>query len=668
MAKLRLRGPKLNNSKVLVHSEFAQLPNGWTNKLMVSMRLPSAVLAELQAKSESEILDVDNFLDLEAELNEMLGSDGLALTGFQQDEAKDKPRGYTVLDIVHGGKEVCDMKDEIFNTEGSEDDSDTPKKEDDNEDLQKEDNDKESQKVENSIKNEEKGSLHFKSEDKLDETSDQIHTNEPTTKQETGGKLLKANEPVLQPGYKWIPVNIVPFLQQEVGGDGDEDLGFDKFTFSLQDPLTKTRITIPVKSQYCVHIECFDFDTFCLFNKILQGHKNILRKALLQKNVESLKENEKRKRKAETIKERIRETQDSRGPQNNQNSRNSQNCLDSRSNLHSRNPLNPDSRLQSGQSNPTLPSQVNESTVHRVSRQFSNQDNTAGLNPSIINGNRGYGYRGQFYPPTPLGSLPYIHGPNSRDNGVPNLYIDPQIFGKLQGYYHSPSSSIQLYQSQYQELQNHLQAQLQEYQHQNRLRNDKFPNFNPQMYTFLFSGQDTLRKYTGNPGVQIVNRMQAGSQPHTAIEVDEDTSTRKHAIRTDKRNQLPQYLCPICDKKFQPSELSISQVYNYFLKLTPKNSEKVEVLDLTQFKVAETATEEVDAEVIELSEDEEEEQITTSVKEEKVCKEEKRADSEDDVVRRRVVPTVDDFDDGLDEEMLHLGNPGESWDDPVVLD
>lgn len=90
--------------------------------------------------------------------------------------------------------------------------------------------------------------------------------------------------------YKSVPKNIVPIIEHEMSQvDCDDDFGVvEKVVFSLKDPLSASRIKIPVKSNRCIHFECFDFDTFCMFNKIPQGVLNLTKKDMSKRSYQRL--------------------------------------------------------------------------------------------------------------------------------------------------------------------------------------------------------------------------------------------------------------------------------------------------------------------------------------------------------------------------------------------
>lgn len=96
-------------------------------------------------------------------------------------------------------------------------------------------------------------------------------------------------------GYRTIPKNLISIIKKELGdvGDTDDDLGMiEKMVFTLKDPLSASKIGLPVKSNLCHHFECFDFENFCIFNKIPTGVKNLIKKDLAKRNLD-LKKSEK---------------------------------------------------------------------------------------------------------------------------------------------------------------------------------------------------------------------------------------------------------------------------------------------------------------------------------------------------------------------------------------
>ncbi|CAK7909435.1 hypothetical protein CAAN1_24S01310 [[Candida] anglica] len=85
--------------------------------------------------------------------------------------------------------------------------------------------------------------------------------------------------------YRTIPPNLIATIRSEL--TDDDSLGIiSKMIFTLKDPLSATKISLPVKSSACHHFECFDYDTFCTFNKIPLGIKTITRKDLAKRNFE----------------------------------------------------------------------------------------------------------------------------------------------------------------------------------------------------------------------------------------------------------------------------------------------------------------------------------------------------------------------------------------------
>ncbi|KAK6459406.1 uncharacterized protein RJT20DRAFT_15748 [Scheffersomyces xylosifermentans] len=90
--------------------------------------------------------------------------------------------------------------------------------------------------------------------------------------------------------YKQVPKNILPMIERELGDLNDDFAVVDKIVFSLMDPLGASRIKLPVKSNRCIHFECFDFENFCIFNKIPPGIQKVIKKDLSKKNYQKLVE------------------------------------------------------------------------------------------------------------------------------------------------------------------------------------------------------------------------------------------------------------------------------------------------------------------------------------------------------------------------------------------
>ncbi|WPK24831.1 hypothetical protein PUMCH_002123 [Australozyma saopauloensis] len=94
------------------------------------------------------------------------------------------------------------------------------------------------------------------------------------------------------PGFRNIPPNLVNAIQRELNfffdGGGDDDVEVvGKMVFSLQDPIARTKINLPIKATTCRHFECFDFDNFCLFYGLSPGTKTGLFCNLLVQSKES---------------------------------------------------------------------------------------------------------------------------------------------------------------------------------------------------------------------------------------------------------------------------------------------------------------------------------------------------------------------------------------------
>ncbi|KAI5965847.1 uncharacterized protein KGF55_001210 [Candida pseudojiufengensis] len=99
--------------------------------------------------------------------------------------------------------------------------------------------------------------------------------------------------------YKILPSNVLSVLEDEIKElnpdeekEEDDEFLIDKIIFSLKDPLGGSRIKLPVKSLHCKHFDCFDFENFCLFNKLPEMIKDLTKKTLFRQNYEKLSRNQ----------------------------------------------------------------------------------------------------------------------------------------------------------------------------------------------------------------------------------------------------------------------------------------------------------------------------------------------------------------------------------------
>lgn len=100
------------------------------------------------------------------------------------------------------------------------------------------------------------------------------------------------------PGFRNIPPNLVNAIQRELNffydnmtDDDVEVVG--KMAFSLQDPIARTKIRLPIKATTCRHFECFDFYNFCLYYDLSTGTRNGLKTNMLLQSKESRESEEK---------------------------------------------------------------------------------------------------------------------------------------------------------------------------------------------------------------------------------------------------------------------------------------------------------------------------------------------------------------------------------------
>ena len=123
----------------------------------------------------------------------------------------------------------------------------------------------------------------------------------------------------------------------------------------------------------------------------------------------------------------------------------------------------------------------------------------------------------------------------------------------------------------------------------------------------------------------------------------------------------------------------MGDAYNYFVKSTPVDAERVELLDMNRYKVLDDKRipKAVEEEIIVLSDDDDDNNngIVNANYDDKV-----NANQADTVglalLQNLLYDSGDDlFDDGLDEEILNLSESdyqrfgqGSSYDDPVTID
>ncbi|RLV90719.1 hypothetical protein JA1_004407 [Spathaspora sp. JA1] len=125
----------------------------------------------------------------------------------------------------------------------------------------------------------------------------EVQKQEQAQELKSNSKAKRKTPPVQPTDYKQIPKNILPIVQRELRHleDDEEAPIVDKIVFSLKDPLGASKIKLPVRSQQCIHFECFDYENFCIFNKITGSTKELTRKNLIKRNVEKLTQENKPK-------------------------------------------------------------------------------------------------------------------------------------------------------------------------------------------------------------------------------------------------------------------------------------------------------------------------------------------------------------------------------------
>lgn len=115
----------------------------------------------------------------------------------------------------------------------------------------------------------------------------------------------------------------------------------------------------------------------------------------------------------------------------------------------------------------------------------------------------------------------------------------------------------------------------------------------------------------------------------------------------------PLYKCPICDQKFGIKQLYISDLFNYFVKMSPKDAARVELIDKDRYRVMDDSV------------------VTQSMSPIPGMKKEEVFEILDDesLDQQAQESSLDDLNDGQDEAILGLSAPpAGSWDDPVTID
>ncbi|GEQ69143.1 hypothetical protein JCM33374_g2814 [Metschnikowia sp. JCM 33374] len=139
----------------------------------------------------------------------------------------------------------------------------------------------------------------------------------------------------------------------------------------------------------------------------------------------------------------------------------------------------------------------------------------------------------------------------------------------------------------------------------------------------------------------------------------------------------PLYKCPLCDEKFGLKQLYISDIFNFFVKTTPRHITKVQ-LEGSRFKIVEEANmeqKEEEAEIVDLSSEEEEREDHDSKNKHRnggavsvTSKAGQQKSSETSFGKANRSLTADDFNDGLDDVLINISQGDGSWRHPVTLD
>lgn len=125
----------------------------------------------------------------------------------------------------------------------------------------------------------------------------------------------------------------------------------------------------------------------------------------------------------------------------------------------------------------------------------------------------------------------------------------------------------------------------------------------------------------------------------------------------------PLYKCPLCDEKFALKQLYISDIFNFFVKTTPLHTTRIELVESDRYKILKeetTDTREETSEFVVLSEDEDDEQ------DEKASAHLKQEQCSVEPANKSF--SAEDFNDGLDDVLIKIGQGDGSWGNPMTLD
>lgn len=143
----------------------------------------------------------------------------------------------------------------------------------------------------------------------------------------------------------------------------------------------------------------------------------------------------------------------------------------------------------------------------------------------------------------------------------------------------------------------------------------------------------------------------------------------------------PLFQCVICDQLFGIKQLYISDVFNYFVKITPKTVEKIELLDMERYRIIDSTLQNSNAflgpskreDVVVLSDSEDESKQSRKSQRHKKGSKKSNDDSESD--KGLGADSDEIFDDGLDDILITLGSNDQrkkkgdgSWNNPLTLE
>lgn len=131
----------------------------------------------------------------------------------------------------------------------------------------------------------------------------------------------------------------------------------------------------------------------------------------------------------------------------------------------------------------------------------------------------------------------------------------------------------------------------------------------------------------------------------------------------------PLYKCPLCDEKFGLRQLYISDIFNFFVKTTPKLITKIELVEADRYKIIDDeGGDSEEPEVLLVGDSEEETEPGPLGPSESLGPSEVHPRIKPEASPEPLKAATEDFNDGLDDVLISISQGDGSWQNPVVFD